>query len=110
MSMAVNVLNGVANTATQGSALPGLGTIAQSSKTSNATQEPFGDLLTSTVNQVSGLQDQARAAVEGLMSGSGVDIHQAMIATQKADMAFEFALSVRNKAVQAYQQVMQMQF
>jgi flagellar hook-basal body complex protein FliE len=44
------------------------------------------------------------------MAGSGVDVHQAMIATQKASMAFELALAVRNKAVQAYQQVMGMQF
>jgi flagellar hook-basal body complex protein FliE len=44
------------------------------------------------------------------MTGTGVDIHQAMIATQKASMAFELTLSIRNKAVQAYQQVMSMQF
>jgi flagellar hook-basal body complex protein FliE len=44
------------------------------------------------------------------MTGSGVDVHQAMIAAQKASMAFELALSVRNKAVQAYQQVIGMQF
>jgi flagellar hook-basal body complex protein FliE len=48
--------------------------------------------------------------VDGLMSGSGVDVHQAMIATQKASMAFELALAVRNKAVQAYQSVIGMQF
>jgi flagellar hook-basal body complex protein FliE len=56
------------------------------------------------------LEDQARSAVTGLMSGSGVDVHEAMIATQKASMAFELSLAVRNKAVQAYQQVMSMQF
>jgi flagellar hook-basal body complex protein FliE len=39
-----------------------------------------------------------------------VDVHDAMIATQKADMSFELALAVRNKAVAAYQQVMGMQF
>ena len=44
------------------------------------------------------------------MRGDGVDIHTAMIATQKADLAFNLALSVRNKAVAAYQQVMGMQF
>ena len=71
---------------------------------------PFSDLLTDAVGDVSKLQDQAADAIRGLMSGSGVDVHQAMIATQKADMAFELALAVRNKAVQAYQQVMGMQF
>jgi flagellar hook-basal body complex protein FliE len=67
-------------------------------------------LLTDAVGQVSQLQTQAQTAVSGLMTGSGVDVHQAMIATEKASMAFELALSVRNKAVQAYQSVIGMQF
>ena len=46
----------------------------------------------------------------GCCSGSGVDVHEAMIATQKADVAFELALQVRNKAVGAYQTMMGMQF
>ena len=71
---------------------------------------PFSDLLTDAVGSVSQLDTQARTAVDGLMTGDGVDVHQAMIATQKADMAFELALAVRNKAVQAYQSVIGMQF
>jgi flagellar hook-basal body complex protein FliE len=71
---------------------------------------PFGDLLTDAIGQVNDLEGQAHNAVTGLMSGSGVDVHQAMIATQKASAAFELALAVRNKAVSAYQSVMGMQF
>jgi flagellar hook-basal body complex protein FliE len=71
---------------------------------------PFSDLLTDAVGQVDQLESQARAAVSGLVTGNGVDVHQAMIATQKAEMSFEMALAVRNKAVQAYQQVIGMQF
>jgi flagellar hook-basal body complex protein FliE len=71
---------------------------------------PFSDPLTDAVGQVDKLQDQAATAVTGLMSGTGVDVHQAMIATQKASMAFELTLAVRNKAVQAYQSVIGMQF
>jgi flagellar hook-basal body complex protein FliE len=71
---------------------------------------PFSDLLTDAVGEVGRLEDQARITASGLMTGSGVDVHQAMIATEKASMAFELALAVRNKAVQAYQQVMGMQF
>lgn len=71
---------------------------------------PFADLLADSVGQIDALERQAHRAVEGLMTGSGVDVHQAMIATEKASMGFELALSVRNKAVQAYQQVMGMQF
>jgi flagellar hook-basal body complex protein FliE len=75
-----------------------------------ASPGPFADLITDAVGQVNQLEKQASAAVTGLMTGSGVDVHQAMIATEKADMAFELALAVRNKAVQAYQSVMGMQF
>ena len=71
---------------------------------------PFADLLTDAVGEVNRLEDQADTAVRGLMSGTGVDVHQAMIATQKASAAFELTLAVRNKAVQAYQQVIGMQF
>jgi flagellar hook-basal body complex protein FliE len=96
-------------------ALPGLtGAGAQTNATIGgdraAGPQPFADLLTDAVGQVNQLESQAQAAVTGLMTGTGVDVHQAMIATQKASMAFEMALAVRNKAVQAYQSVMGMQF
>jgi flagellar hook-basal body complex protein FliE len=93
---------------------PALSTLSAPAAVSAASQSagptPFAGLLTDAVGQVNQLEDQAHAAVAGLMTGSGVDVHQAMIATQKASMAFELALAVRNKAVQAYQQVMGMQF
>jgi len=110
MSIAMSVLNGVAGIVTSGAALPGAPTLAPTGSASEATAKPFADLLTGAVGQVNALESQARSAVEGLMTGSGVDVHRAMIATEKADMAFELALAVRNKAVQAYQQVMGMQF
>jgi len=72
--------------------------------------EPFGDLLKSAVEQVNQVEKQAHLAVTGLLSGTGVDVHQAMIASEKASMAFEMVLAVRNKAVQSYQSVMSMQF
>jgi flagellar hook-basal body complex protein FliE len=71
---------------------------------------PFSDLLTDAVGQVNQLENTARTTVTGLMTGTGVDVHEAMIATQKASMAFELTLAVRNKAVQAYQSVIGMQF
>ena len=80
------------------------------SRGSGASPAPFSDLFTDAVGQMNQLEGQAHAAVTGLMTGSGVDVHQAMIAAEKASMAFELALAVRNKAVQAYQQVIGMQF
>jgi flagellar hook-basal body complex protein FliE len=75
-----------------------------------AETSPFDELMKDAIGKVSELESQARSAVEGLISGEGVDVHQAMIATEKASMAFEMALAVRNKAIQSYQSVMGMQF
>lgn len=83
---------------------------ALNAASSQAPATPFSDLMSDAVGSVNTLETQARDTVQGLMSGSGVDVHQAMIATQKADMAFEMVLAVRNKAVAAYQSVMGMQF
>jgi flagellar hook-basal body complex protein FliE len=71
---------------------------------------PFAGMLQSMVDQTGALDQKASEAVTGLLNGSGVEIHDAVIATQKADMAFELALQVRNKAVGAYQQMLGMQF
>ncbi len=90
------------------------GSAAQSSLSQQqagaASAPAFSDLLSDAVGEVNTLEAQARSAVDGLMSGTGVDVHEAMIASEKASMAFELALAVRNKAVQAYQQVIGMQF
>jgi len=105
MLTAVSPLTTVTSVAGAGSAST-LGSPAAPS----AAATPFADLMNDAVGEVNQLDSQAQAAVTGLMTGSGVDVHRAMIATQKADMAFELVLSVRNKAVQAYQSVMSMQF
>lgn len=91
-------------------AISSLASAAPLAAPASASPSPFGDLLQSAVNGIDGLEQQAAASVDGLLRGSGVDLHEAMIATEKADMSFELALAVRNKAVAAYQQVMGMQF
>jgi flagellar hook-basal body complex protein FliE len=101
-SMMSNGIDAAAGSAQ--AALPGGGVLGGSAPA------PFADLLTEAVGQVGQLESQARTAVEGLMAGNGVDVHEAMIASEKAEMGFEMVLSVRNKALAAYQQVMGMQF
>ncbi len=87
----------------------GLQAVMGTSKAQNPST-PFGGILQSMVQQTNALDQKAKDAVTGVLNGSGVEVHDAMIATQKSDMAFELALQVRNKAVGAYQQMMQMQF
>jgi flagellar hook-basal body complex protein FliE len=87
---------------------PGLAATKADAGAARAT--PFSGLVHSIMDQTQTLSQQASEAVSGLLSGQGVEIHDVMIAQQKASVAFELALQVRNKAVAAYQQLMGMQF
>jgi flagellar hook-basal body complex protein FliE len=51
----------------------------------------------------------ATKAVEGFLSGDGQELHSAVLAVQRADLAFELGLQVRNKVVSAYQEIMRLQ-
>jgi len=70
----------------------------------------FGGTFHAAAQEIGKLETDAENAVVGLLNGQGVEVHDAMIATQRSDLAFQLALQVRNKAVSAYQQMMQMQF
>lgn len=66
--------------------------------------------LKGAIQQVQQMQTSAKTEVEGVLNGNGGDLNQAMIAVEKADLAFQFMMQVRNKIVQAYQEVAQMSF
>lgn len=70
----------------------------------------FSQTLDGVMNQVEGMQSDAQTKVQELLQGNGQDIHSAMIAVQKADLSFQLMMQVRNKIIQAYQTVSQMQF
>jgi flagellar hook-basal body complex protein FliE len=107
----VNLMSAASSISGAGDAAAGVAQgLTSTGGAQGAAATPFADLMTDAVGEVSELDRQAQAAVSGLMAGSGVDVHQAMIATEKASMTFELALAVRNKAVQAYQTMMGMQF
>jgi flagellar hook-basal body complex protein FliE len=70
----------------------------------------FMKSLEDAMGQVSQLQDEADSRVGQLLTGNNQDVHSAMIAVEKAGLAFDMMVQVRNKIVQAYQQVSGMQF
>jgi len=70
----------------------------------------FGEVLREAVSEVDNLNLDAGQKVKGLVEGNGVDVHDAMIAVEKADLSFQLMLQMRNKVVQAYQQIAGMQF
>ena len=65
----------------------------------------FKNLLLEGIDQVNQMQYQADQAVEQLITGEDVDPASVLTSIQKADMAFRMMMQVRNKLVQAYQEV-----
>lgn len=69
----------------------------------------FGNTIKSAVSEVNKLQTDADQLAAKLAVGDPVEIHQAMISMQKASTALQFTIQVRNKVIEAYQEIMRMQ-
>ena len=69
----------------------------------------FLGMLKRHIQEVDQLQQEADAASSGLALGK-VGIQEAMISVQKADVSFRMLVQIRNKALEAYREVMRMQF
>ena len=83
---------------------------AQSAQAAGPVQSAgFGDVLNQFVGEVNEKQLASSQAVNDLLSGKDVPLHQAMIAMQEAGVAFQMMVEVRNKLLQGYQQLMRMQ-
>ena len=67
----------------------------------------FSDALGRVVDAVESSENQANTAVSGMLSGT-TDVHDAMIALQRADLTLQFSVQIRNKLVQAYNEIMRM--
>jgi flagellar hook-basal body complex protein FliE len=69
----------------------------------------FGEMLKQAVNEVNQGQVDSDKAVEQLHTGQAKNIHEVMIALEKADISMRLMVQMRNKIVDAYQEVMRMQ-
>jgi flagellar hook-basal body complex protein FliE len=94
----------------QGLPGPSLGAPASGKAGVAGRQSDFFETLQSAMSQVEQLHLDAQGKVAGMLDGTGEDVHSAMIAVEKAGLAFEMMVQVRNKIVQAYQTISQMQF
>lgn len=70
-----------------------------------AADTSFKDTLLKSIDEVNSLQQDANRAVEQLATGGDTSPAEVLTAVQKADLAFRLMLQVRNKLVQAYQEV-----
>jgi flagellar hook-basal body complex protein FliE len=66
-------------------------------------------LLNQAVLQVDKLSKDADAKMQALATGRSHNLHETMIATEKADLALRLMVQVRNKVIDAYQEIMKMQ-
>lgn len=81
---------------------------ASASAGSQAVGPAFGEVLNGLIQQVDGTQHRADSMVESLALGEPVDVHQVMLAMNEAADAMNLTLQVRNKALEAYQELMRL--
>lgn len=73
------------------------------------TQKSFASVLKDSIEQVNNSQLESDQMTDKLISGQNVDLSQVMIAQQKANITLQAAVEVRNKVIDAYQEMMRMQ-
>jgi flagellar hook-basal body complex protein FliE len=73
------------------------------------TLDGFGKSLTHAVDSLSRLQQEADVATTQLAAGEPIELHDVMIAQDQVTLGFQLAVQVRNKMVEAYQDIMRMQ-
>lgn len=69
----------------------------------------FQSLLEGTIQQLESAHAGASDAVQKFLTGENDELHSTVLAAQKAELVFDLGLQVRNKVVQAYQEIMRMQ-
>jgi flagellar hook-basal body complex protein FliE len=77
---------------------------------SSAGEGNFGDVLKGAIQSVDQLNQTSESQVTELLQGQRQDIHKVMIAIEKADISFQLMMQVRNKILNAYQEVSKLQF
>jgi flagellar hook-basal body complex protein FliE len=69
----------------------------------------FADVLKESLEQVNALQAQKTEKIQDLVTGKANSVEEVMVAVEEANLAFEFTMQVRNKLVEAYNELLRMQ-
>ena len=88
---------------------PAASKTAGSAGVEGASGQGFGDLITKALNSVEGAQHKADGLAQQAATGQLSDVHDYMIASTEASLATEFTVAVRNRAVEAFNEIMRMQ-
>lgn len=92
--------------------LPNVGGPTNGSEINKALKESstsFGQTLTQAISDVNNLQSEAGKAVEKMVTGEAADLHEVMIAVEKARTSFDLLMEIRNKTIDVYREIMRMQ-
>ena len=71
--------------------------------------EAFSKMLSSTIAQVNQAEANGNAAIEKLHTGEAKNLHEVMIAVEEADISIRMLVQMRNKALEAYNEIMRLQ-
>jgi len=80
----------------------------QKKSATNETNNTFGDMLSNMVSDINKMQIDADEAIVKVELDDTASIHDAIIALEKASISFRTMMQVRNKVVEAYQEIMRM--
>ena len=83
--------------------------VSKTGKKNAPTGASFSDVLQESIKKVGELEKDANTQVEKLTKMENQDIHNTMIAMEKADLSFQLMMQVRNKIISAYEEIMRMQ-
>lgn|SRR5690625_5224006 len=89
--------------------LNNLSSIQQTSKRKDIPSNQFSGLLKSSLEQLNQLQVTSDVKTEQFITGEVEDLHQVMIAAEKATIALEMGVQIQRKMIEAYQEIMRMQ-
>jgi flagellar hook-basal body complex protein FliE len=73
-----------------------------------ASSNGSGNFFEELVGKVGDLQSQADSKIKNMVTGESKELHEVMLAVEKANISFQFLTQVRNKAMDAYQEIMKM--
>jgi flagellar hook-basal body complex protein FliE len=83
--------------------------LKNNTKVTSEDQTEFGKVIKGAVDKVNRLERDSNQSIVDLLKGKA-DIHETMINLQKVDISMRLLLKIRNKAVEAYREIMRMQF
>ena len=86
-----------------------LDSVSLSPQGAKKAEASFGDLFEQAVTRVEQAHQDSQQKIDSLLRGEDQELHEVVLANQRAELSFDYFMQVRNKVVQAYQEIMRMQ-